>query len=119
MAKDYNITAKAGKAEDSKSAVVVLAGPETVEEAIELYGGDAVLTNAMANFTVTMQGRIRADIKSNLDAAAIQTKHVNDKMGVSLPKGTSDPVAGIKTKWASMDPKARKELLAELKSMAS
>jgi len=119
MSKDYNITAKAGKAADAKSATITLAGPETIEEAVDMYGGEAILSNGMANFTVTMQGRIRADIKAGLDEAAIQAKHASDKMGVSLPKGTADPVAGIKNKWASMDPAARKALLAELKSMAA
>ena len=118
MAKVYNISAKAGKDTDAAAAAIELSGPETVEEAIQMYSGEAVLTNAMANFIVTMQGRIRADIKAGLDQAAIQTKHANDKMGVSQPKGSVDLVTAIKSKWATMDPEARKALLAYMKAAA-
>ena len=118
MSKLYNITAKAGKDADAASASVNLNGPETIEEAIQMYGGEAVLTNAMANFSVTMQGRIRADVKAGMDQAAIQAKHENDKMGVSLPKDQVDPVAAIKTKWASMTKEDRNALLAQLKASA-
>ena len=118
MSKDFTVVAKAGKAEDSKSASINISGPETVEEAIEMYGGEAVLTNAMANWRVTLQGGIRAGIKTGLDDAQIQEKLGSSKMGVSQPRGSADPVAAMMGKWSKMDDKAKKAFMAQLKAAA-
>ena len=97
--KDLQVTAKAGKDKDSKSAILTIKAPENLAEATEMYGEEAVLTNAMSNFTVTVQGRVRAAIKAGKSPKEIQAALGDAKMGVSLPRASADPTARIKSDW--------------------
>jgi len=117
--KDLNITAKAGKDKDAKSATIIVKAPETLAEAQEMYGDEAILTNAMANFVITEQNRVRADIKAGLDQPAIQEKHANDKMGISQPKGTADPTAAFLSKWQSMSEDEKAQVMRKMKGAAA
>ena len=83
-----------------------------------MFGGEAVLTNANANWKVTLQGGLRACIKAGLTQEQAQEKLGGSKMGVSQPRGSADPVAAMMNKWGAMDPDAKKAFMAQLKAAA-
>jgi len=119
MSKTYEMTAKVGKESDAPTATINWEGPETVEEAIERFGGEAILSNAISNFTVTMQGRIRSLIKQGKTQDEIQTALGSMAMGVSMPRSSADPIAAVKAKIGTMTEEQKAALLAELRKMAS
>ena len=114
--KDLQITAKAGKDKDAKSATISLSVPETLTEAIQVYGEEPILTQAMSAFVVDEQSRIRANIKAGMTPEAIQEARKDDKMGVKLPRASADPTARIKSDWDKIPADVKKKLLADLKA---
>jgi len=84
MSTSREVTAKSPKL-DRVSSVFVDFG-ETVEESIEMFGGDAVNSNAFANGVVTIQAGIRGGHKAGLTDEQIQEKYKNWKLGVAVAK---------------------------------
>lgn len=115
MPKQVQITAKVPKL--SKEATATYTTGETSAESIQLFGDAAVNSNANSNWGVVIQGAMRRWIEQGKSPAEIQTLVAGMKMGVSLPRGTGDPVAAIKNKWASMSEEDRKALLQALRTM--
>ena len=115
MSKVYEISAKNGKEADAPSASINWTGPETIEEAIQMFGGEAVLTNAISNFTVTMQSRIRSMIKAGKTPDEMQAALGSLAMGVQMPRSAADPLATLKAKLPSMTEEQKKALIAELR----
>ena len=93
--------------------------PETIEEAIKVYGGDAVLSNALANWRVTLQSNIRSALRRGEDQKSIQERLKDAKMGVAV-KGTKvDPIQAFLAKFQSATPEEQKKLLDELQKRAA
>jgi len=100
-------------------ASVEIPMPETVEEAIKAYGGEAVLSNAIANWRVTLQSNIRGGLKRGETPQQIQERLKDAKMGVSVKGAKIDPVQAFLAKFQSSTPKDQKKLLAELQKRAA
>ena len=76
----------------SKSAQLTVQYAETIEEAVQMYGAEAVLSNAFANWRVTLQANMRAGIKKGETPEQIQARLGNAKMGVASTGAKVDPV---------------------------
>jgi len=109
-------------AKDNKpemTATIEVQVPETVEEAIKAYGGDAVLSNALANWRVTLQANIRGGLRRGESPKQIQERLKDAKMGVAIKGTKMDPVQAFLAKFQASTPEDQKKLLAELQKRAA
>ena len=119
MSVDMVVTAKIGKGETASQPMTInVQAGATAEESIEMFGTDAVNSNANANWKVTLQSAVRAAIKAGLTPEAAQEKLGGSKMGVSQPRSAADPVAAMMNKWSTMDAETKKAFMAQLKAAA-
>lgn len=94
--------------------------PETIEEAKKLgFTEDAILSNALSNWTVTLQGNMRAGLKRGEDSAALQARLGGAVMGVAVKGAKVDPVQAYLAKFASATPEEQKKMLGELQARAA
>lgn len=92
---------------------------ENVKEAVELYGEDALLSNALANWKVTLQSNIRSALKRGEAPAEIQARLGAAKMGVAQIGGQIDAEAAFKAKFVASTPEDRKKMIAQLRELAN
>ena len=117
MAKELVITAKAPKA--GKEGTLKIMAPETLDEAIQMYGAEAILTNAMANFVIKLQGNIRSAVEKGEEASAMQTRLGGSKMGVAVSKAPSMPSKNAALAYfATLTPEQKAEYVRELREAA-
>lgn len=86
----------------------------TAKELIEMFGDEAVKTNAIANWVVTLQGNIRSGLRRGESPESIQTRLGNAKMGVAAKGVKVDPKQAYLAAFASMTPQ---EQAAEIKKL--
>ena len=115
--KELIVTAKNGKGEDAASTSVTLQFPENLSEAVDLYGEEAILTNAKASWVITLQSAIRRMKAAGKSDEDIQKACAEAKMGVAMER-VSDPVASMKAKFANMNDDEKAAFLAELQKIA-
>jgi len=113
MPKKVEVAAK-GSTKEVVATAYVMAG-ETAMESIELFGDEAVNSNAIANWKITVRGALNRYLKAGKTPEEAVKMVENAKMGISLER-VSDPKAALMASWSSMSDEARKELLAELKA---
>jgi len=101
------------------TASVEVSMPETIEEAIKVYGGEAILSNAIANWRVTLQSNIRGGLKRGETPQQIQERLKDAKMGVAVKGAKMDPVQAFLAKFQSSTPDEQKKLLTELQKRAA
>lgn len=112
-----NATYHAGK-EDEKAGSITVKVPENLKEAQEMFGGDAVLTNAIAHWVVGLQGNIRSGLGKGEDAKALQARLGSSKMGVAATKAAVDPQAAWLARYQAATPAERKAMKADLLKQA-
>lgn len=112
MSKQITVTAKAPKVDKTGEATVTVG--ETAKESIELFGDEAVNSNALANATVTVQSGVRRMLTAGKSAEEIQDAFSNWKLGVAIVR-VADPTAAIMAKWPTMSKEERAEFLSKLK----
>ena len=119
--KDFTVEAKVPKKGDQPEKVgqVTVKVPETIEEAVQMFVPEAVLSNAIANWKVTLQSAVRSALKRGETQEAIQGRLGSAKMGVAVTKGAVDPKAAFLAQFQAASPKERKALLAELQASAA
>ena len=115
--KDLQIKAKDGKNAEAKEVSVFVQAPETIEEAIQVFGGPNVLSNALANWTVTIQSAVRRYIRAGKSVEEIQGLLTGAKMGAALER-VSDPKAAMLNKFAAMSPEEKAAFIKELQQKA-
>jgi len=98
---------------------VIVQNGATAKEQIELFGDEAVKTNADASWIVTVQSGIRAGLKRGEAPEQIQERLGSAKMGVASKGATVDPVQAYMAKFATMTPEEQKSEIAKLKERAS
>ena len=124
MAKKVTIKATVPKNEkegvkEDITATLTVDYAENVAEAVKLYGEEAILSNAFANWRVTLQSNVRAGLKKGETPAQIQTRLGGAKMGVAALGPAVDPVAAYVAAFHSATPERQKQMLAELQSKVS
>jgi len=116
---DAKVPENKEKGIDAMTASVSVNYAETIEEAVEMYGADAILTNAFANWRVTVQSNIRGALKRGEAIESIQARLADSKMGVAATGGKTDPVQGFLAVFQSATPEKQAEMLADLKKRAA
>lgn len=118
--KDAHITAivpeNKEKGIEKQTATVTVQVPETVAEAVEMFGEEAVLSNGFANWRVTIQSNIRSALKKGEEAGSIAARLAGAKMGIATAGAKIDPVEAYVAMFHSSTPEKQKEMLANLKS---
>lgn len=114
MSTVLQVAAKASGEEGAPSAVVSINTGGTAKEAIEMFGDDAVISNANANWTVTVQAGMRRLLKAGKKQDEVQAAFEGAKMGIALAR-VSDPTGAILAKWPTMNEQERTEFLKKLK----
>lgn len=114
MPKTLQVTAKASGEEGAPIATVSVDTGATAKESVEMFGDDAVNSNANANWTVTIQAGIRRLLKTGKSPEECQAAYTGAKMGVALAR-VSDPTAAILAKWPTMNEEQRTDFLKKLK----
>ena len=120
--KDLQVTAKvpANEKKGTKEMIgsITVKAPETAEEGIKMFGGDALLSNALSNWVVTLQGNIRGGLRRGEDVKALQVRLGTSKMGVAATKASVDPKQAWLAQYASATPEERKKMKADLLKQA-
>lgn len=93
-------------------------GEAALKEAVQLFGIKPLLSNAFANWRVTLQSSMRTGMKAGLDQTALQAKLGNAKMGVAQPKTAVDPQQAYLAMFANATPEQQKKMIAELTAKA-
>ena len=128
MSKVLTVQATVPEKKDAQGVVTQVAiGPFSINietagsaaEAIEMYGDAAVLSNALANWTVTLQSNMRSQMKKGATVEAIQATLASAKMGVAVAGVKVDPVQAYLAMFQSATPEKQKEMLAELRNKAA
>ena len=92
--------------------------PETLAEAEEMYGADAILSNAFANWRVVVQAGIRTDLKKGKSADDILEACAGAVMGVAREGGKVDPMQAVIAKFKMSDDAGKADILAQLQAAA-
>ena len=101
-----------------ETAIVVNFG-ETAEESIQMYGAEAVNSNAWANARVTIQAAIRRMHEAGKSDEEIQEALGDWKMGVAVSGGRVDPIAASLAKFKTMSHEEQSEYLDKLRAAAA
>lgn len=90
-----------------------------LQEAVAAYGAKAILSNAWANWKITLQSNIRNALKRGETQEVIQGRLGTAKMGVAVKGASVDPVQAYLAAFASATPDKQKAMLAELQARAA
>lgn len=124
MTEKLSVTAKvpANKEKGTKElgpcTIAVDTGKSTAEM-IQLFGDEAVKSNADANWIVTLQSNIRAGLKKGETAEQIATRLASAKMGIAQKGIKIDPIQAYLATFQSATPDEQKKMLAELQKRAA
>jgi hypothetical protein len=91
---------------------------ETLEEASQMYGEEAVLSNAFANWRVTLQSNIRGKLKAGFTPDQIQESLGSAKMGVATGGVKVDAQQAFIMKFKTATPEKQAEMLEMLRAAA-
>lgn len=117
--KEMSISTKAPKV--NKEATVTVSVPETAEEAIQMYGGEAVKSNALRNWVVTLQAGVRRGLEKGKSEAELKEVFKSAKMGAvtMVGGGIVDPLQAALAKSATMTPEELQAFIKQLQTQAA
>lgn len=103
---------------DKRQTSIVYDFGDTLDEAVEKFGADVVLSGFVSKSVITAQAAMRRLLESGLSDEEIQEKMNSWRPGVAMER-TVDPVAALMGKFGSMSPEEQAELLAKLQARAN
>ena len=92
--------------------------PTTAGEMIKMFGDEAVKTNAVANWTVTLQANIRGGLKRGETQEQMQVRLGAAKMGVAAKGIKVDPQQAYLALFQSATPEDQAKMIKELTQKA-
>jgi len=101
------------------SAIVQINYAENIKEAVEMFGEEALLTNAFANWRVTIQSNIRGGLRKGHTPESIATRLMGAKMGIAATGAKVDPVQAYIAVFQNANPEEQKKMLSELSAKAA
>lgn len=127
MPEKLSITAKIPAGKDKDGKVTPELGPITVsvdtgktaKEMIEMFSDEAVKTNAVASWVVTLQGNIRSGLKKGEDQKTMQARLGTSKMGISAKGVKVDPKQAWLALFDAGTPEEKAKMIADLKARAA
>ena len=99
-------------------AVVFVDYADEINEAVERYGEEAILSNAFANWKVVLQAGIRNGLKAGLTQEQLQEKLGSSIMGVAATGGRVDAQTAFIAKFKMATPEGQAEMLDMLRAAA-
>lgn len=114
-----NVPANEKKGTKALSATVEVNYSDKIDEAVQMFGAEAILTNAFANWRVTLQSNIRSALKRGETQEQIQERLKDAKMGVAQQGVKVDPVQAYIARFQNATPEEQKKMLAELQKKAA
>ena len=111
------VSAKSPKL-DRETVIMVNYGKD-VDESVEMFGADAVNSNALANWIVTLQAGIRRAHTAGKTDDEIQSLLSDSKMGAAVSGGRIDPIQASLAKFKVMNEDERAAFLEQLKAAAA
>ncbi len=97
--------------------VIEVNAPETVDEAVQMFSENAILSNALAHWDVTVQGIMRNAMKKGLVGEALQRELGDLKMGVSRPRVAVDNEQLFYTQYLNASAEKKAEMLKKLEEL--
>lgn len=128
MAEKKQVTAQVPEKKDAQGKVIQKAmGPLTVEvnfpttlaEAGKMFGEEATLSNAFANWRVVVQGNIRGALKRGEAPKDIQARLATAVMGVAATGGKIDPESAFLAKFQNSTPEEQAKMIEKLRAGAA
>ncbi len=116
MSEQKAINAKSPKLD--RETTVYSQAPTTVDEGTEMFGGDAVNSNAVANWVVTLQAAIRRMHIAKKSDEEIMTELAEAKMGVATSGGRIDPIQASLAVFKLMNEEEKQAYLNKLQVAA-
>ena len=107
-----------GREIDKKATVAVNDGA-TAAEQIQMFGDEAVKTNAASNWDVTLQEAIRRGLAAGKTQDQIQTDLAAAKMGIKVQTSAVDPQQAFLALFASLTPEEQAKKIKELQTRAA
>ena len=100
----------------SKSLTVSYDFGNNLQDAVARFGEDVVFSNMQQSMKISLQALIRRGFDKGVTDEEITAQAAAWKPGVAAQR-QSDPVAAVLSKWATLSPEKKAELLKQLKSM--
>lgn len=116
MSEVKQVSAKSPKL--NRETVITVAVGKTVEESIEMFGGDAINSNAIANWVVTLQAAIRRLHSTGKGDEEVQELLESAKMGVATSGGAIDPIQASLAKFKTMNAEEQAAYVEQLRTLA-
>ena len=110
---------KANTTGEDLAATVYVNYGENLDEAVQLFGEDQILSNAWANWRVTLQAAVRRMLAAGKSTDEIQAALENSKMGVAMEKTSVDPITASLMKFKTMTQEEQSVFLEKLKAAAA
>lgn len=125
--KDFTVAAKVPAKKDDEgniaseemSAQVTVQTAESMEEASEVFGAEAALSNMNANWKVTLQGNIRTSLRAGLTPDQIQDKLGSAVLGVAQIGARVDPQQAFIAKFKMATEEEQAKMIEQLREAAA
>lgn len=95
-------------------ATVTVSSGATAKELIEMFGDEAVRTNAVANWIITLQSGIRAGLVKGETQEQMQARLGSAKMGISNKGVVVDPEKAYTAQFMAATPEDQDKMIKEL-----